>query len=182
MSKSSTDKLYPKVLLHHLCAISPYGDPFDLERFLPHLNEAMNEFGINTRLRQSHFLAQIAYESEDFAKTEGGDFYSEEDLGNVYPGDEEIFAPRGLIKFSGRTAYEELSEVLDENLLVHPQRLADEDVASRSAGWFWQREELNYSADSNDFDGIVKTLNHLDGGYGERRKKLNEAKKVFNIQ
>ena len=46
-----------------LKSIMPNALSKNIDMYLPLLNELMHKFGINTRLRVCHFLAQIAHES-----------------------------------------------------------------------------------------------------------------------
>lgn len=63
--------------------------------YLPLLQQAMEEFGINTALREAAFLAQVAHESAEFrfmeeiwgpTKAQKG-YEGRKDLGNTQPGD-----------------------------------------------------------------------------------------------
>lgn len=57
----------------------------DADKYLPHLNKAMEEFEINTPLRQAAFLAQIAHESAQLKRWRENLNYSAEGLMKTWP-------------------------------------------------------------------------------------------------
>lgn len=70
--------------LSQLQQIMPHAGP-RAEAFLPHLNRAMAEFGIDTRARQASFLSQAAHESGDLAHLTESLNYSAARLRQVWP-------------------------------------------------------------------------------------------------
>lgn len=56
-----------------------------LRQYVEPLNRLMPEYGINTPLRQAHFLAQLAHESGEFRYTEENLKYSAARLREVFP-------------------------------------------------------------------------------------------------
>ena len=165
--------------------------------FLPYLNETMNKFNILTPARQLSFLAQVSHES-------GGLFYTEElasgaayegraVLGNTHPGDGIKFKGRGLIQITGRANYQLLSAALHEDFIAQPTLLGGKNVqqcsptqlryAALSAGWFWQRANLNLLADKinlhhsidtgDNLDYFKKITLHVNGGYNGLADRLH---------
>jgi len=57
----------------------------DIKLFVPVFNAYSDLFGINTKLRAAHFLAQIAQESSELRRLEENLNYSEEGLLKVFP-------------------------------------------------------------------------------------------------
>lgn len=178
----------PTITEQHLLAIAPYADPYQISRLLPHINAALVEFEINTRLRQAHFLAQLAHESGSFYYVEeqgrqaGSEYEWREDLGNMYAGDGVKFKGRGLIQITGRDNYEKAGAALGVNLITFPRRLADDDLAARSAGWFWSHEQLNDLADEDDVERITRVINGGYNGLDSRKEFLARAKKAFELR
>lgn len=117
------------IKIEQLKKIIPYaGRRADV--FLVPINEAMNEFGINTPIRQAAFLAQIAHESGSLRyvrEIASGEAYEGRvDLGNTEPGDGPRFRGRGLIQITGRSNYHDCSVALygaEAPLLLHPELL-----------------------------------------------------------
>jgi putative chitinase len=55
------------------------------KEFIPHLQTAMNEFGITTRLREAGFISQISHESGGLTRFEENLNYSAKRLREVFP-------------------------------------------------------------------------------------------------
>lgn len=147
--------------------------------WLPLIEAAMLEFGIDTRLRQSMFLAQIAHESgslhytaELWGPTEAQRRYEgRKDLGNVIAGDGFKYRGRGLIQTTGRYNYAQTAKALGIDCINNPELLSEHANASRSAAWWWQSRSLNRFADAGDILGCTKVINGGTNGL-EQRKKL----------
>jgi putative chitinase len=168
-----------------LLAIAPDADSSQVESLAPCLNETMVEFSINTPLRQAHFLAQVAHESDRFNALEeyasGEDYEWRDDLGNIQPGDGVRFKGRGLIQVTGRTNYGDCGRALGVDLISNPKRLADPDLASRSAGWYWSTRQLNGDADRDDVRTVTRVINGGYNGLDDRMQLLDAAKQVLGV-
>lgn len=144
--------------------------------FLPHIEAAMEEFGIDTPARQAAFLAQIGHESgglkytvEIWGPTPAQSRYEgRKDLGNVRPGDGIRFKGRGLIQTTGRDNYDATGRALGVDLLLNPELLAEPALAARSAAWYWQSRKLNQFADSCDFLTLTRRINGGLNGIDDR--------------
>ncbi len=65
--------------------------------------------------------------------------------------------------------------------VAHPTRLADPDLACRSAGWFWNTRKLNPDADRDDVETITRVINGGLNGFDDRQQLLRAAKQAFEI-
>ena len=164
------------------------------ETFLPFIEAAMDEFEINTPLRQAAFLAQVGEESgglhwcvELWGPTDSQRRYEMRyDLGNVATGDGFKFRGRGLLQTTGRSNYEKTGAALGMDLITFPELLGEPGAACRSAGWFWLTHGCNELADDGEFEKISKTINcgnpdspHTPNGYPQRLALYNAAQQAL---
>ena len=170
--------------LEQLKKIVPYAGP-RAGIFLGPLNDAMDEFGIDTPARQAAFVAQIAHESGSFRYVReiasGQAYEGRRDLGNTEAGDGVRFKGRGLIQITGRANYHSCSLALygDERLLSTPALLEEVGPACRSAAWFWKSRDLNSAADNGAFRAITKAINGGFNGYQDRLAYYERAQAVL---
>lgn len=119
--------------------------------YLPFINKAMEEFEINTPLRQAAFLAQLAHESAELRYMEeiadGSAYEGRRNLGNTQPGDGRRYKGRGPIQLTGRANYEKYGELLNLDLVNNPKQAASPEVGFRIAGLYWKLNGLNELAD-----------------------------------
>lgn len=170
------------ITLDQLRAIMPYAGS-RAAVFLPALNDAMDEFGIDTPARQAAFLAQICHESGSLRYVRelasGAAYEGRIDLGNTEPGDGVRFKGRGLIQVTGRTNYRICGRVLGLPLEEQPELLEQVGPAARSAGWFWLSRHLNELADAGDFRVITRRINGGLNGYADRLAAWERASEVL---
>jgi len=157
------------------------------EAFLPHIDAAMAEFGIDTPARQAAFLSQVGHESgglrwltELWGPTPAQERYEgRKDLGNTEAGDGYKYRGRGLLQTTGRYNYMQTGEALGLDLLAAPELLAQHEAAARSAAWYWQTHNLNAPADIGDYVVITKKINGGLNGYAERLALYELAQQVL---
>lgn len=171
--------------LDQLKKIVPYAGP-RAGVFLPELNEAMEEFGIDTPIRQAAFVAQLAHESGSFRYVKelaSGEAYEfRQDLGNTVSGDGVRYKGRGCIQITGRANYAACSEALygDQNILLsNPEMLETVNGACHSAAWFWKSRGLNELADAGAFRTVTKRINGGFNGLADRMAFYERAKEVM---
>lgn len=154
------------------------------------LEQACIRFDINTPLRVSHFLAQVAHESgtgkwmrELWGPTPAQERYEgRADLGNTQPGDGRRFAGRGLIQLTGRTNYTAYSQAMygDRRAVENPDMVALLPDAALAAGWFWTPyKNINPLADADDLERVTRRVNGGTNGIEDRRAKLALAKQLY---
>lgn len=175
-----------------LTAIMPFAKA-RADLFLPHLNAAMNEFDIDTALRQAAFLAQIGHESGQLRYVKelasGEAYEGRADLGNTQPGDGVKFKGRGLIQVTGRNNYTAVMMALDLDCLEHPEILETPENAVRVSAWWWKANGLNQAADTGNIDTVSdlvnkgrKTQAYGDtNGFADRLALYNVAKKQLGV-
>jgi putative chitinase len=177
------------IALDQLRAIMPMGGR-KLAIFCDPLNSAMQEYGIDTPIRQQSFLAQIAHESGQlrFVREIWGPtpaqmrYEGRADLGNTEPGDGYRYMGRGLIQVTGRDNYRRCSIALYGNphtLIDQPELLEEPLPAARSAGWYWDSRKLNDVADAGDFERLTRRINGGLNGYEDRLAALHRAQQVI---
>lgn len=163
--------------------IYPQAKRDKIRLFLPLLEKAFDEFEINTRLRQAHFLAQLGHESGQLnyvKELASGEAYEGRlDLGNTSPGDGVLYKGRGLIQITGKHNYVLCGLALDLPLLEKPELLEVPINATRSAGWYWNNKNLNSFADMDNIIWITKKINGGINGLESREQFLSKAKEVL---
>lgn len=157
-------------------------------QFLPHLNDAMAEYGIDSAARASAFLAQLAHESGEFRWMEEiwGPTTAQRRyepvtelarrLGNVQPGDGRRYKGRGPIQLTGRANYQRFGQLLGIDLVAQPERAAEPGVAFRVAALYWANRGLNELADRADFREITRRINGGFNGLADRLKYFERAR------
>lgn len=169
--------------------ISPSTPLERIKTFLPHLNEYLPKFGIDTPIEVSSFLAQVLHESgglkwlrEIWGPTVVQSRYEgRKDLGNVIAGDGEKFKGRGLIQVTGRANYAAISKAIfgDERLLREPEILATPQYGTLSSCIYWKSRNLD--AFDDDFS-IKEETKKVNGGYNgleDREKYFQRAIKIL---
>ena len=171
-----------------LLAIMPHG--VNLQQFVQPLNDAMDEFDINTPARQAAFLAQLAHESGSFRYMEelanGSAYEGRHDLGNDKP--EAISAAaahgttpgrfykgHGPIQITGYDNHRQCGEALGLDLVNSPVLLTLPEHGCRAAGWFWKTRGCNELADSGKFEAVTRRINGGLNGLTDRMAYWDRA-------
>ena len=166
-----------------LALIAIFANSADIVMYAPLLSSAMCEYEINTKSRQSAFLATIIHESGSFKYTReiasGKAYEGRKDLGNVHKGDGVKFRGRGLIQLTGRTNYTNASKALGIDFVNNPQWLEQPKYATDVSAWWWQMRGLNQIADTDDFRRVTKVVNGGYNGWADRKRWYDKANEIL---
>lgn len=173
----------------HLKAVMPGLSAADAEIYFPYLKVVMYQFGIDTPLRQSAFLANVGHESGDlkfqeepWGPTEFQSRYEgRRDLGNTQPGDGKRFKGRGMLMVTGRANYQRFSERLGIDFVADPERMSTPEVSVLVAADIWWQRDLNKQADAGDIKAVRRRINGGSGGLKEVQERYERAKEAFGI-
>lgn len=99
--------------------------------------------------------------------------------GDEASGDGYKYRGRGLIQLTGRDNYEACGAALGYNLIDNPPLVESPAVACQSAGWFWDKRNLNKFADYGDQVLITQRVNGGVHGLAERKAMFEIAMRVL---
>lgn len=163
-----------------LIKIEPNGKPWILDGLADAMPRMVEEFGIDTSLRQQHFLSQCAHESDHFRTTQeyasGAAYEGRKDLGNTQRGDGRRFKGRGLIQLTGRANYARAALALDRDFIADPEQVERFPYAADVSGWFWKVNDLNALADKDDVRAVTRRVNGGLNGLASRTACLETAR------
>ncbi|URF02778.1 glycoside hydrolase family 19 protein [Cupriavidus campinensis] len=160
------------------------------DRWWPHVSAAWQEFDILTAARQAAWIAQVGHESGGFVFTRelwGPTpaqlrYEGRADLGNTQPGDGKRFMGRGLIQITGRANYRACGEALGYDLVSAPVALESDDLAARSACWFWHLKDLSALTDAGEFVRLTRRINGGTNGLADRQERWGRARRALSLQ
>jgi len=154
-----------------------------VDGLVEYLPEALEKYGINTKLRLAHFLAQIAHESDHFRTLEeyasGAAYEGRRDLGNVVRGDGRRYKGRGAIQLTGRFNYRKFGKILGVNLEENPELAATPEISVLTALEYWKQRKLNDWADEDNGKQITRLINGGYNGLKDRLEKVERAKRAL---
>lgn len=147
----------------------------------PLLVKVLPGFGITTRLRIAHFLAQCAHESDGFRTLEeyatGVEYDGRRDLGNVVKGDGMRYKGRSFIQLTGRANYRRVGQALGLSLEENPLIALVPENALAISCEFWKEHNLNKWADNDDIIQVTQIVNGGQNGIESRKTYLAAAKR-----
>jgi putative chitinase len=153
------------------------------QKYAVPITSTMEAYEIDSPPRQAAFLAQIGHETVRLSYVRelasGKDYEGRKDLGNTQSGDGVKFKGRGLIQITGRNNYLECGLALGLDLINNPMLLEAPYNAAKSAGWFWDKHNLNALADLNMFSQITKIINGGYNGLLDREALYDKAKSIL---
>lgn len=98
-------------------------------------------------------------------------------MGNNGPGDGWNYRGRGLIQITGLNNYRDCGNGIKTEFVAHPDLLAQDTYAARSAAWFFATKGcLKYSG---DLVRVTQIINGGQNGIGDRRERFEKAKSVL---
>jgi putative chitinase len=99
-------------------------------------------------------------------------------MGNESAEDAAKYIGRGLIQLTGKENYANCGLGIGVDLLGNPDWLATPKYAALSAGWYWNKRNLNSDADSGNVESMTRKINGGNIGIEDRKAKINM---VFNV-
>lgn len=98
-------------------------------------------------------------------------------MGNHAPADGWNYRGRGLIQITGLANYRDCGDGLKVDLVSHPELLADDEYAARSAAWFFATKGcLHYTG---DLVRITRLINGGQNGIDDRKARYMMAREVL---
>lgn len=94
-------------------------------------------------------------------------------------GDGWKYCGRGLIQLTGKANYQAFAESLEMKVEDVPEYLGTFEGATQSASWFWETNNLNHWADTNDMKNLTRAINGGYLGLEERISHYNHAMQVL---
>lgn len=96
-------------------------------------------------------------------------------MGNIEEGDGWKYHGRGLIQLTGRENYANFGSNVGVDVLSNPDLLTTPEYATLSAGWYWNKRNLNQLADNMDIEGITKKINGGTIGLEDRKARTQKV-------
>jgi len=103
-------------------------------------------------------------------------------MGNTEDGDGWKYIGRGIKQLTGKENYQRCGAGLGVDLVSNPELLLEPEYACLSAGWFWNKHNLNELADRNDYTTMTRRINGGLIGLDDRVKKITTCLQILNSQ
>jgi putative chitinase len=123
--------------------------------------------------------AEYARNPEKIANYVYQDEFRSSKMGNVNEGDGWRFRGRGLKQLTGRDNYTRFGKTVGMTAEQAAEYVATEKGAIESACWFWQANNLNSIADTDDVVKMTKKINGGDIGLADRQARYKKAMAVL---
>jgi len=121
--------------------------------------------------RQPEMIANYVY-MDEFRKYK---------MGNVNEGDGWLFRGRGLKQLTGRDNYTRFGDSIGISAEEAAEYVATPKGAVESACWFWDANNLNDIADTDDVVKMTKKINGGNIGLEDRQKRYINAMEVLGM-
>jgi len=102
-------------------------------------------------------------------------------MGNVNEGDGWLFRGRGLKQLTGRDNYTKFGASVGMSAESAAIYVATKEGAIESACWFWDANNLNDIADTDDVKRMTKKINGGSIGLADRQKRYTHAMEVLGM-
>jgi putative chitinase len=123
--------------------------------------------------------AEYAKNPEKIANYVYMDEFRSSKMGNVNEGDGWRFRGRGLKQLTGRDNYTRFGKSVNMTAEEAAVYVATEKGAIESACWFWNANNLNEIADTDDVTRMTKKINGGDIGLADRQSRYANAISVL---
>ena len=94
-------------------------------------------------------------------------------------GDGWLYHGRGLIQLTGKDNYTLAGDALNMDFIHSPDYVLVPKYAALTAGWFWNKRNLNKEADAKDYTGMTKKINGGTIGLDDRIAHIKHAQEVM---
>jgi putative chitinase len=101
-------------------------------------------------------------------------------MGNTEDGDGWKYRGRGIKQLTGKENYQRCGAGLGVDIIDDPDLLLEPKYACLSAGWFWNKHNLNQLADQKDYTTMTRRINGGVFGLSDRINKINECLKLLS--
>lgn len=101
-------------------------------------------------------------------------------MGNTEDGDGWKYRGRGIKQLTGKENYRNCGNGLGVDLVANPDLLLEPKYACLSAGWFWNKHNLNEIADKQDYETMTRRINGGLIGFDDRKAKIAQAMQVLS--
>jgi putative chitinase len=98
-------------------------------------------------------------------------------MGNTSEEEAAKYLGRGLIQLTGKENYGNCGSGIGVDLLSNPDLLITPEYAALSAGWFWNKKNLNALVD--DVETMTKRINGGLHGLDDRKTKIIKALSIL---
>ena len=109
------------------------------------------------------------------------DTYRKYKMGNVQEGDGWRFRGRGLKQLTGRDNYTRFGATIDMTAEEAAEYVATPAGAIESACWFWNANNLNDIADTDNVVRMTKKINGGNIGLEDRQRRYKHAMQVLGM-
>ena len=90
-----------------------------------------------------------------------------------------LYHGRGLIQLTGKDNYTLAGDALNMDFIHSPDYVLVPKYAALTAGWYWNKRQLNKEADAKDYTGMTKKINGGTIGLDDRIAHIKHAQEVM---